>query len=276
MNKKAGHFLFLFLGVVIFTSLLLQYFLFPAKPETVRQESSSKVAGVSIAKDNSISSSPSPIKLTKDEYVIALFGDSMIDTMGEKMEFLDRALQKKYPSTAFRLYNYGIGAQNVEQGLSRWDSSFKNRERSFPPISRLFPDVIILGSYAYNPFHPHDLQKYRNTLLDLVQKAKETKAKVYLLAEIAPLYDGFGEGSRGPNMSTESAHMQANNIREQLEQVATVAKKQKVMLIDMFSITQFNGKYGNRYYTNPDDGIHPSDFGQEETAKQIVEIIKFD
>lgn len=273
--KKAGHFFFLLTGVVFFTILLLQYYLFPSQPENVTKESNSKVAGINTENSKS-TPTPSLIKLAKEEYVIAAFGDSMIDTMGEKMEFLQRVLKKEYPGITFRLYNYGIGAQNVEQGLARWNSSLKNRERSFPPISSLSPDVILLGSYAYNPFNPHDLQKYRNRLSDLVKKAKETKAKVYLLAEIAPLYDGFGDGPKGPNMSTASAHMQANNIREQLEQVETVAKKQKIVVIDMFSRTQFNGKYGNRYYTNPDDGVHPSDYGQEATAEQIVKTVKFD
>ena len=273
MIKKTGRFIFLFFGVAIFASLVVQYFLFPTHPEVAKKDNASKVAGVSTERVSSIPT-PTP-KLAKSEYVIAAYGDSMIDTMGEKMKYLQKQLQKKYPGVIFRLYNYGIGAQNVEQGLARWNASFKNRERSFPPISTLSPDVIILGSYAYNPFNPHDLQKYRNTLSQLAQKAKETKAKVYLLAEIAPIYDGFGDGPKGPNMSTESAHMQANNIREQLEQVVNVAKKQKIALIDMFSITQLNGKYGNRYYTNPDDGVHPSEFGQEATAEMIVKTVKF-
>ena len=50
-----------------------------------------------------------PIILKKTSYSIAIFGDSMVDTMGEKLEYLQETLGKKYPQTKFDLYNYGVG-----------------------------------------------------------------------------------------------------------------------------------------------------------------------
>lgn len=279
MIHKLGYTLLVIVGVVIFGTLTVQYFT-PVQTQVARIKSSvvkRPTPSLAITPIATLSASPTPTKLSKGTYIIAGFGDSMIDTMGENLDYLDTALKKKYPGTVFKLYNYGIGATTVENGVGRWDSPFSNRERNFPPISTLNADVIILGSYSYNPFSPHDLNK-RNTLLaQLIQKAKATKAKVYLLAEIAPLYDGFGQGPRGPNMTVDAAHDQADKIFEQLASVAGIANTQGVSLIDAFTPTRIvDGKYGNRYYTNADDGIHPSAYGNQFTAEQIVKTIRFD
>ena len=42
---------------------------------------------------------PSPIVLRKSLYTIAIFGDSMVDTMGENLEYLQKILSHKYPNT---------------------------------------------------------------------------------------------------------------------------------------------------------------------------------
>lgn len=274
MIKKIGYFIFLAIGAGIITALAFQLFTF-SKDNQKSSLSAVLNAKSSISTTNTLSPTPTIKKLLKNSYVVAAFGDSMIDTM-EHMEKLNGALKEKYPGVIFKLYNYGIGATNVEQGLDRWGLIFSNRERSYPPITSIHPDIIILGSYAYNPFNPHDPNKRQQLLTQLIKKAKETGVKVYLLSEIAPLYDGFGEGPKGPNLGTESAHLQAERINEQLEQNAQIAKSENVELVDIFSLTQVNGKYGNRNYTNPDDGIHPSEYAQELTAEQIVKIIKFD
>lgn len=278
MIKKLEYSLLGIVGVVIFGALVFQYFAPVSEKPPIKEVAGAKAPTptVDVTPIATVSATPTPIKLSKNAYVIAGFGDSMIDTMGENLDYLDAALKKKYPGVTFKLYNYGIGATTVENGVGRWDSPFSNRERNFQPISTLNADVIILGSYSYNPFSPHDLNK-RNTLLaQLIQKAKATKAKVYLLAEIAPLYDGFGQGPRGPNMTVEAAHDQADKIFEQLASVAGIANTQGVPLIDAFTPTRIvDGKYGNRYYTNADDGIHPSAYGNQFTADVIVKTIRF-
>ena len=155
---------------------------------------------------------PTPFVLKKASYTIAIFGDSMVDTMGEKLEILQKILDSKYPRTKFNLYNYGIGGQNIEQGLARFESSFENRERQYPPIPALVPDVLIIGSFAYNPFSTHDRNKHYSLLKDLITKAKNVSSNVYLLAEIAPLKIGFGKGKNGVNMPEDVAFEQASHI----------------------------------------------------------------
>ena len=220
-----------------------------------------------------ITPAPTRVPLSKQTYTIAIFGDSMVDTMGENLEYLDRALKVKYPGTHFKLYNYGIGSQNIEQGLARFNQPFLYKTRNYPAITEINADIIVLGSFAYNPLFPHDRNKHYLLLGNLVQETKKTSAKVYLLAEIAPIGEGFGQGPHGPNMARDAAYDQANRIIEQLENTFGVAKNQGIPLINVFSETQVNGKYGSKFDTNPDDGIHPSVAGHQLIASKIVSTI---
>src|SRR3989344_7760281 len=128
----------------------------------------------------SVTLKPSPIlseasasaRLSKSAYTIAIFGDSMADTMGENLEYLQKSLKSKYSRTSFNLYNYGIGGQNVADGLARFGSAFSYQSRSYPPITQIKADVIIVGSFAYNPFASHDKQRHLELLARLVGEAK--------------------------------------------------------------------------------------------------------
>ena len=220
---------------------------------------------------------PTPfIVLKKASYTIAIFGDSMVDTMGEKLEYLQKILSHKYPQTKFNLYNYGIGGQNVEQGLGRFESSFANRERQYPPIPALVPDVLIIGSFAYNPFPLHDRNKHYTLLKDLIAKASNVSSHVYLLAEIAPLKTGFGKGKNGVNMPDDVALEHVTHIIEQLDDVVNLSNAENIPIINVYYESRTNGSFGNPYFTNKDDGIHPSVAGHYFTAESIVEKIKLD
>ena len=115
---------------------------------------------------------------SKKSYLIAAIGDSMVDTMGSSLDYLAKSLKKKYPNTNFAYYNYGKGAENVEEALARFDKPFSYFERNYPPISHLNADILIVGSYAYNPLIPHNKDKHWQLLASLIQKAKDTGVKV--------------------------------------------------------------------------------------------------
>ncbi|MBI2028597.1 MAG: SGNH/GDSL hydrolase family protein [Candidatus Levybacteria bacterium] len=220
---------------------------------------------------------PTPsVVLKKSTYSIAIFGDSMVDTMGEELEHLEISLSAKYPKTRFSFYNYGIGGQNIEQGLSRFESSFVNRERNFPPLPVLSPDVLILGSFAYNPFSTHDRNKHYTLLHQLVAKAKIVSSHVYLLAEIAPLKTGFGEGKNGVNMAPDAAYQHALNIIEQLDNVINLSTSENIPLINAYHESRTDGAFGDPYLVNKDDGIHPSEEGHRFMADFIVNSIKLE
>lgn len=210
----------------------------------------------------------------KKQYVIAIFGDSMIDTMGEKLEYLDSSLMRGYPGIKFSLYNYGIGAQNADNGLARFNSPFKYKTRDYPAISQLKPDILIIGSFAYNPFSPYDLKRYQASLQQLILEAKKNSPDVYLLVEIAPLKIDFGKGQNGVNWDADTAYIHAGHIIEQLESAINIGKSTGVVVIDAFSPSQINvEKEGKRTYINPDDGIHPSVVGHNFMADLIASTI---
>lgn len=214
------------------------------------------------------------IKLSKKKYVIAAFGDSMIDTMGDQLDYLQSALLEKYPGTQFVFYNYGIGAQNVSDGLARFQSPFMYKERSYPPITQIGADVIILGTFAYNPFSSHDRNRHYQEYSQLVEQAKQTSSSIYVLVEIAPLGNTFGKGKNGINWPPDLARTQALHIIEQLENGISVGKTLSVPVIDTFHMTQLSGQFGEASYVNSDDGIHPSVAGHQFMADLIAQTVE--
>lgn len=210
--------------------------------------------------------------LPKKSYSIAIIGDSMVDTMGEALEYLGHSLKSVYPNTSFLLYNYGIGGQNVEEGLARFSSPFHFRDRAFPPLPELHPDVLIIGSFAYNPFNPYDRNKHWLLLTELVQQAKTVSPHVYVLAEIAPLLHDFGKGPGGVNWPDPEIHV--GHIVEMLKNAEGVATNEQVGLIDAFARSEVNGD-GTKAYVNAYDNIHPSVSGHEFMANLIAQALHF-
>ena len=208
---------------------------------------------------------------SKKSYTIAVFGDSMVDTMGELLEYLEHSLKRTYPLTNFGLFNYGVGAQNVELGLNRFGNELHYQTRNYPPLPTLKPDIIIVGSFAYNPFTPHDRDKHWLTLTKLVEEARRVTPNVYILAEIAPLRGDFGKGPNGVNWETDTVYQHSGRIIEQLQNAVGIGKTLNVPVIDAFGKT-FNPatKEGVRKYVNSADGIHPSIEGHEFTADLIT------
>ena len=201
----------------------------------------------------------------KQSYTIAIIGDSMVDTMGERLEYLEHVLTKRYPRTDFHLYNYGKGAQNVEDGLARFDSDFNYSDRHYPSLPQLHPDILIVGSFAYNPFSPYDRNQHWVSLTTMVEKAKGVASQVYMLAEIAPLRSDFGKGPGGVNWDSDTAYVHSGHIIEQLENAVGLSKDLGVPIIDAF-----HPSGGNRAYVNSNDGIHASVSGHEFTAGIIA------
>lgn len=254
--------------------LIIKHALSKPAVEMTKESSKTRNTDSTVSETKSPSTTPKPILLSKKTYKIALYGDSMIDTMAEHIKSLDNALTDKYPGTTFTIYNYGIGGENVEKGLARVESPFNNRGRAYPPLPSIQADVIIVGSFAYNPFSPHDRDKHYTILNELVQKTRNFSPQVYLLAEIAPLGEDFGRGPNGVNWSDDTAREHALRIIEQLENVVNLSKAGGFTLIDAFHPSQIEPPFGNPTFVTESDGIHPSALGHAFMANIIVETLK--
>jgi len=200
----------------------------------------------------------------------------MVDTMGENLEYLANALKSKYPQTHFNLYNYGIGSQNIVGGLARFNNAFSYQTRNYPPLPQIRPDILIVGSFAYNPLEPPDVNRYYSTLSQLVQAAKSVSSQVYMLAETAPLRKDFGKGPGGVNWSDDTSYSHSADIIQLMESDIALSKTLNVPLINAFypSISNASTKEGTRSYVATHDGIHPSVLGHQFIANIIVNTIK--
>lgn len=206
---------------------------------------------------------------------LAVFGDSMVDTMGERLEYLEKSLKERFPQLQFELYNYGMGSQNAEEGFQRLKKPFTYQTRSYPSLPDLHPDILIIGSFAYNPFFPYDRDRHWLALTKIIEEAEKISNNVYILAEIAPQKSSFGRGPNGVNWEADTSYEHATHIVEQLENAVGLSKTLRVPLINVFQQSQINSqKEGRKEYINSDDGIHPSVKGHEFMANMIVSNIE--
>lgn len=198
----------------------------------------------------------------------------MVDTMGENLDYLDKSMMARYPTTRFKFFNYGIGSQNVVEANKRFSDPFIYKTRNFLPLDQIKADIIIISSFAYNPLSPYDKNAYLKALGDLINKAKNTGAQVYLLAEIAPVKVGFGKGGGGVNWDEDKTRKQVGYILQNLEEAVNLAYQTKTPLINVYKQSRVDGKYGNKIYVGTHDGIHPSIEGELFMADIIAETLK--
>lgn len=245
----------------------------PAHPKIGFAEIIAKGLPAVLGTDTIFMPTPTPTPaLSKKVYTIAAIGDSMIETMGPSLDYVLRGLKQKYPGTEFITYNYGIGGEKVTGGLFRLNKPFDQIGRHYPAISDLKPDFLIVGSYAYNPFDVPNPTVHRNQLAELVNQARQISGKVYMLAEIAPLKDGFGVGPGGVNWPENLADKQTAEIEDQMKNVFDIAKTLTVPVIDVYDQSKdFASNYGQQKYVSGYDGIHPSEEGEIFMAKIIVD-----
>jgi hypothetical protein len=216
-------------------------------------------------------------KPKKESYVIAAIGDSMVETMGDSLDYLKASLKEKYPDTEFAMYNYGIGAEKVTSGLERFDKPLNHGTRNYAPLTELKPDVLIVGSYAYNPFDIYSRDGHWLALAGLVLKAKNVTPNVYMLAEIAPLESGFGKGPGGVNWPDEIVKEHVPKIIEQMENAIGISEILGIQLVNVYEKTTKEGsKYGKVEFVSSHDNIHPSVYGQVFTAELVAEEIHLD
>lgn len=224
------------------------------------------------------SPTPTPFNtLPKEYYSIAITGDSMIDTMGDDVEDLKKALEEKYPGTQFVIYNYGKGARTVTDGLKDFHEPLDHNGRRLRSIDTLQPDIIIVGSFGYNVYNPPDRNQHWLEYTRLVQEAERLTPNVYLLAEIAPLRSGFGIGVDGILWEPQNAWTYTSHIINQIKNVMGLSETLGLPLIDAYTPSlRDDREEGRRELINTSDNIHPSSEGFEFMAEIIANELDFE
>lgn len=207
---------------------------------------------------------------------IAALGDSMTDLMGPNLPYLKKELLKYYPKADFNLLNYGMGAENIEKGLNRMSREYTYQGRHYPALTSINPDIVIVESFAYNPFDNEEnyLDKHWSVLSQIVDNLKsQTKARIMILATIAPAKSNFGEGPAGINWPKDLAWQHANRINQYLDNTVRFAQSASLPLIDVYHKTLLSNGEGNPAYINPGDHIHQNVAGNEFISSLIAKKI---
>ncbi len=242
----------------------------------VSPEPETQTAEPDVAESTISDIKPASSKPEKKSYIIALYGDSMLDVLGDEMSYFDLQMKKKYPGVTFSFYNYSMGAQNAEEALLRFHEPYEYRGRAYQTIDRLLPDVVLLGSFAYNPFVPYDRDKHWLTYAKLIEEVKKLGSDVYVVAEIAPLRYDFGNGPQGVNWERAVAYEHSGKIIQLMENAMGLSKNLHVPIVDAYtpSIANQGRKEGKAEYVSTLDGIHPSEAGARFMIDTMVKTIE--
>lgn len=202
---------------------------------------------------------------------IAIIGDSMVDTMETGLPYLEKYLKAYFPKIKFNLLNYGIGSENIITANKRIEENYNYKDRSYPVLSQLDADLIIIESFAYNPLgnEDKDLKTHSLTINSMVDKLQTEKTKIVFLAAICPIKKDFGKGPNGVNWDIDTAWTHATKIQNFLENGIRTAKEIGLPIIDTYNPSKLPNGEGIKNYVSTNDGIHPSKAGHDFMAKTI-------
>lgn len=207
-------------------------------------------------------SSPASISLYNDTITIAVFGDSMVDTLGTQLPYFKSSLQNYFPRAKFRLFNYGLGAQNIEEAIKRLDQTYKQGERNYPPLPELNADIIVVNSFAYNPFGETEdplYQHWANLVILTSILEEKTNAKIIVLADIAP----------SPSQVLENTP----TINQYLQNTIEFSQAYHLPLANVYEKSLTTNGQGDLKYIDNHDHIHPSSSGQRLTGQVLAQTI---
>lgn len=224
---------------------------------------------------------PTPVpkpKLRKNSYVIALLGDSMIDTMGPGIPNLQKLLTQTYPGISFQLLNYGVGATSILYGKQRLANSYEYLGTQLPSLLSTRPDIVLIESFGYNPLPPElgDINTQWLTLSQIVDEIRSALplTKIIIGATIAPNASVFGDGAPGLSFDTVGKKEHTDRIKIYIENAIHFAQSQHLPLADAYHASQNGDGDGNIKYINSGDHIHYSDAGRALFAQKIFTAIE--
>ncbi len=246
------------------------------KPTTTfSQLPSGQVLGVETEETPSPTPTP-PARVTrKNNFTVALLGDSMIDTLGENLPDLQNALRETYPKTTFSLLNYGVGGTNIDYGLERLTSNYVYLGNDVLALVSEKPDIVVVESFGYNPysFDEGALDKHWLQLAHVVDVIKKElpEAKIVIAATMAPDAKTFGDGALSWDIEGKTHHTTV--IKSYLENAVRFAQSQHLPLADAYHPSLDGSGNGKEEYINQGDHIHYSEAGRKFFSDKIAQAI---
>ena len=248
----------------------------PPKPDVSFGQIVSAPVPVVLGKTTIANPTPTPIFTKKKSYTIALLGDSMIDTLGPGIPALQTDLKNIYPNANFTLLNYGDGGTNIDYGIERITNSYMYLGNQIPALAATHPDIVIVESFAYNPFPDvNGLNRYWLALVKAVDTIHQyvPGAKIIIAATIAPNSAVFGDGAAGLAFSARDKIERTTVIKQYLDSTVKFAASQHLPLADAYHASLTPTGDGNLTYINGGDHIHYSDAGRNLFAQKVTDAI---
>jgi len=213
----------------------------------------------------------------KGRVTVALLGDSMIDTLGPEAPHLKGMLERAYPNTAFTIKNYGVGATNIEYGITRITNGYSYLGNAIPSLASQKPDIVVVESFGYNPFSfdTGAIDKHWLSLATVVDTLRKNipGVKIVIGATIAPNATVFGDGAAGLSFDATSKQQKVQVIKTYLENAVKFAKSQNLPLADAYHPSLDSSGNGKLAYINGGDHIHYSDAGRIFFGRKIADAI---
>lgn len=213
----------------------------------------------------------------KKSYTIAVLGDSMVDTLGPGVPHLKNALSSRYPGVSFSILNYGVGGTNIDYGIERITNSYAYLGSQIASLTSANPDVVVIESFAYNPFPDSNggVDRHWLALAKAIDTIKQNLpgTRIVMAATIAPNSQTFGDGAPGIAFTPQDKAERTSIIKQYLESTVKFARSQRLPLADAFHASLDGNGDGVLRYINGGDHIHYSDPGRALLASKITEAI---
>lgn len=197
---------------------------------------------------------------------LAVLGDSMIDTLGQNIPQLQKALNRYYPNKKIKILNYGASATTIEYALFRLTNNYQYLGKTVSSLISQSPDVIVVESFAYNNFGNTQagfdkqsgfITKIINTIHD-----KLPKSNILLTSTFAPNSLNFANGAPDIQLTPLERVERTTTIKNYLQNFANYAKDHHIPYADAYHPSLIKNE-GNRNFINYKDNIHPSSYGGE-------------
>jgi len=209
--------------------------------------------------------------------IVAVLGDSMIDTLGADIPQLQSALSQYFPNRQFKILNYGYGGSQIESGLYRLSHDYDYQGTRFPSLLSQRPDIIVVESFAYNNFGNSqsgiDRQWLNLGAITSTISNSLPQTKIVLAAAISPNSVVFGNGIKDTHFTALEKIEKSNTIKLYLQNLVNFATSQGFPLADAYHLSLDQLGQGRPELISATDHLHPSAAGGQLIADTIAKTI---
>ena len=201
----------------------------------------------------------------------------MIDTLGAAAPDLNSALTTFFPNTRWTIFNYGVGATTVDNGIERITNSYTYKGQVVPALETKHLSLLVVESFAYNPYAngTDGLSRYQEQLGNLVETLRTYFPGVPLVfvVTIAPNSRLFGDGAPGIAFSPEEKRERTDTIQSYLATAVRFARSERLPLADLYDASLMPNGDGDPIYISGTDHIHYSAVGRMLFTQKVIETI---